>query len=133
METKERIVDAREVFAEMSIKIDRAETWKELMEIIDSMDGMCSIFIFEASDLAYILSTDADSSYETLDEWRTLAETILAIPQSRGYYLRKGWLDYKALTDDDFDEVKELCRGEAKSLADWLCEDGRLYAKVSDK
>lgn len=96
-------------------------------------NSACSIFIFEASDLAYILSTDADSSYETLDEWRTLAETILAIPQSRGYYLRKGWLDYKALTDDDFDEVKELCRGEAKSLADWLCEDGRLYAKVSDK
>lgn len=133
METKERIVDAREVFAEMSIKIDRAETWGELMEIIDSMNAMCSIFIFEASDLAYMLSTDADSSYKTLDEWRTLAETILAIPKSRGYYLHRGWLDYKALTDDDFDEVKELCRGEAKSFADWLCEKGRLYAKDSDK
>ncbi len=100
METKERIVDAREVFAEMSIKIDRAETWEELMEIIDSMNAMCSIFIFEASDLAYMLSMDADSSYKTLDEWRTLAETILAIPKSRGYYLHRGWLDYKALTDE---------------------------------
>ncbi len=98
METKERIVDAREVFAEMNIKIDRAETWGELMEIIDSMNAMCSIFIFEASDLAYMLSTDADSSYKTLDEWRTLAETILAIPKNGGYYLHRGWLDYKALT-----------------------------------
>ncbi len=42
METKERIVDAREVFAEMSIKIDRAETWGELMETIDSMNAIIS-------------------------------------------------------------------------------------------
>lgn len=134
METTSRAVNAEEVFADISAQIDSAETWRELQEILNSMDIVCTAAIIDCNMLMDILREDCSGAgYETLDEWRTLAELILAIPQGSAFYLWNGWLNFKALTDDDFAEVKELCRREAKSFAEWLCEDGKAFAKNTDK
>lgn len=126
METKEIALDAQEVFTEMSMKIDRAETWQELQEVFAGMDAICSACIIEADELVGVIQENCeDTGFKTLDEWKTLAEAILAIPKSRSYYLWSGRLNFKALANDNFEEVKELCRMEAKKFADWLYEDGR--------
>lgn len=134
METKEKTLDACELFAKMSADIDRAETWYALQEIFSSMDITCSASIIDADFLIDILREDCDGlEYNTLEEWRLLAESILAIPQSRGYYLWNGWLNFKALTDEDFDEVKELCRREARDFTNWFCENAHEISREPDK
>lgn len=67
------------------------------------MDAICSACIIEADELASIIQGNCeDTGFKTLDEWKTLAEAILAIPKSRSYYLWSRRLNFKALTNDNF-------------------------------
>lgn len=134
METAEIMLDAmvlhfddlsaKEFFDKINLMICKAETWLELQIIINSLDEL-NIAILTADEVADIIAESCDPyGFTTLKDWKQFAAAVEAIPEGERYYFWKGQLNFEALSNDSFENIKEYCKAKVNELAALLCENG---------
>lgn len=134
METAEIMLDAmvlhfddlsaKEFFDKINLMICKAETWLELQIIINSLDEL-NIAILTADEVADIITESCDPyGFTTLKDWKQFAAAVEAIPEGERYYFWKGQLNFEALSNDSFENIKEYCKAKVNELAALPCENG---------
>lgn len=134
METTEIMLDAmalhfddlsaKEFFDKISLMICEAETWLELQIIINSLDEL-DIAILTADELTDIIAESCDPyGFTTLKDWKQFAAAVEAIPEGERYYFWKGQLNFEALSNDSFEDIKEYCIAKVNEFAALLSENG---------
>lgn len=134
METTEIMLDAmalhfddlsaKEFFDKINLMICEAETWLELQIIINSLDEL-DIAILTADEVTDIIAESCDPyGFTTLKDWKQFAAAVETIPEGERYYFWKGQLNFEALSNDSFEDIKEYCRAKVNEFAALLCENG---------